>query len=326
MKSGTENKLKFKQLQRALDLALWQARGLLDTLWNFAGLNCPAGDLGRFTNDEIAVGIDWRGDADKLINTLVELHWLDRDAERGLVIHDWREHCEDTVHKTLARRIELFASGHIPNLSRFTKEERTQLLSQYEDRYGEQAVREGGCFKCVRKRSETPENAPALPSHTKPSHTKPSPPSPPQKQADASAPATAGSNAKKEEEAWTSILQRLRQHINEAATAVREARKNDLAPQEVLAVIEHYESNPGLHKPGALHYRIRSGSPGLSPTKGWPPPDRAALLRLNGGSEAKRKLANDAAATEIIKAGQRAGKTENQIRADLAAQNLEWPT
>jgi hypothetical protein len=45
MKSGTESKLKFKQLQRRFDLALWQAHGLLDTLWEFTKSNAPAGDI-----------------------------------------------------------------------------------------------------------------------------------------------------------------------------------------------------------------------------------------------------------------------------------------
>jgi hypothetical protein len=171
VKAGTETKLKFKQLQRALRLPLWQARGLLDTIWSFAVANCPAGDIGRFSDDEIAIGIDWQGeDASELIETLVSVRWLDR-VNGCLLIHDWYEHCEDSVHKTLARRCELFASGHIPNLTRFTRDERAQLLDQYRDKYGDAAIKAGGVFPGVSKRSETPENA--QPCLTLPSHALP---------------------------------------------------------------------------------------------------------------------------------------------------------
>ena len=30
-------------------------------------------------------------------------------------LHDWPEHAEDSVHKTLARRLELFANGQRPS-------------------------------------------------------------------------------------------------------------------------------------------------------------------------------------------------------------------
>src|SRR5690606_20033254 len=128
MKSGTESKLKFKQLQRRLDLALWQARGLLDTLWNFVAHNCPAGDIGRFTDEEIGIGIDWREDASELLQTLVSVRWLDEDAHCRLKVHDWPEHCEDAVHKALARSTDIFADGTIPKLSRFSEKERPQFI------------------------------------------------------------------------------------------------------------------------------------------------------------------------------------------------------
>lgn len=150
MKEGTENKLKFKQLQRRLGLRLWQARGLLDTLWAFCKANCPAGDIGRFTNEEIAIGLDWEGDHDALVDALVATRWLDEHDLHRLIVHDWHEHCEDTVHKLLARNVALFACGRMPSLARFEKSSRTQIVDMYRVRYGD-GVADGS--------QETPENA-----------------------------------------------------------------------------------------------------------------------------------------------------------------------
>jgi hypothetical protein len=178
VKSGTESKLKFKQLQRRLNMPLYEARGLLDTLWNFTANNAPHGDVGKFTDEEIAIGLDWRREPSELIDTLTEIRWLDR-VEGVLVIHDWPEHCEHTVHVALAKKIEVFACGTIPSLSRLPMSERPQIIEKYELKYGKDAVKEGKVSVSVLKRSETlssvPSNAPALPlpSLTVPSLTVP---------------------------------------------------------------------------------------------------------------------------------------------------------
>ncbi len=158
MKAGTEGKLKFKQLQRKLKLALWEARGLLDTLWYFTAQNCPAGDIGRFSDEEIAIGIDWKGDAEKLINALTETRWIDRNDSCRLSIHDWPEHCEESVHKHLARRGLYFADGSVPNLRRLEKEERAKAEKAYAER------------------TPNARHTPGVsPSHTLPNHTLPNP-------------------------------------------------------------------------------------------------------------------------------------------------------
>ena len=159
MKDGTENKLKFKQLQRTLKLTEWQARGLLDSLWRFVRINCPEGDIGRFTNEEIAIGIDWQDDGDTLVSSLVKTGWLDEvargafeNAHARLWVHDWWEHCEDSVHKSLARRTEAFADGTLPKLTRFSEKERAEILAKYK-------VRE----KDAQERTETHADAPSTP-------------------------------------------------------------------------------------------------------------------------------------------------------------------
>jgi hypothetical protein len=178
VKSGTESKLKFKQLQRHFNLTLWQARGLLDTLWEFTRHNAIQGDIGRFTDDEIAVGIDWRDGAEVLIEALVKFRWLDRCPDHRLVIHDWPDHCEDSVHKLLAKRTELFADGSMPRLTRIETKARPEIKSAYEFKFGKKLVASGG-------RPRTPKN-----THTKPSLTKPSLALPSQEGGAASPPAS----------------------------------------------------------------------------------------------------------------------------------------
>ena len=97
VKHDTPDKLKFKKLTRRLKLSEREAIGILELLWRATAKNCPQGDIGRFTNEDIATLCDWPGEADKLVEALVELRWLDVCDERRLLVHDWREHCPNHV-------------------------------------------------------------------------------------------------------------------------------------------------------------------------------------------------------------------------------------
>lgn len=109
MKIGTTEKLKFKNLQRRLKLPLWQAVGLLETIWKVAYRNAPAGDIGRLPNDEIAAAIEWAGDADELVKVLVETRWFDADPVHRLLVHDWEEECEGWLRANFERYKKQFA-------------------------------------------------------------------------------------------------------------------------------------------------------------------------------------------------------------------------
>ncbi|MBN1851106.1 MAG: hypothetical protein JW829_00220, partial [Pirellulales bacterium] len=61
MKQGTLDKLKFQKLQRRLKESTRGTVGLLEMLWLGTATNCPEGDIGRFTNEEIAIICDWDG-------------------------------------------------------------------------------------------------------------------------------------------------------------------------------------------------------------------------------------------------------------------------
>lgn len=103
MKLGTVDSIKFKKLKLKLGLAQWQAIGLLESLWMFTARNAPLGDIGRHSNEDIAVHLEWSGDADALILALTECRWIDESEEHRLLIHDWADHLPMWLQGNLKR-------------------------------------------------------------------------------------------------------------------------------------------------------------------------------------------------------------------------------
>jgi hypothetical protein len=104
MKSSTPELMKFQKLQRRLKESRRGVIGLLEGLWLAVGKNCPRGDIGKFSNEEIAIMCDWENDADELVNALVECGWLDVCSVERLVVHDWDEHCPTYIKGNLHSR------------------------------------------------------------------------------------------------------------------------------------------------------------------------------------------------------------------------------
>lgn len=105
MKLETESKLKFTKAQRATGLPKYALAGVLQCLWNFAAKDAYLGDIGKFSNEDIALAIGWDGDPDELIAALVQTGWIDKDSVSRLVIHDWGDHCEDWIRKKVGREM-----------------------------------------------------------------------------------------------------------------------------------------------------------------------------------------------------------------------------
>lgn len=105
MKTGTSEHLKYKQLKMLLKLPQYAVTGVLEELWQTTARSAPDGDIGRFTNKMIAAGMEWAGNADELIEALVDSGWLDSvDEDEGrLVVHDWHDHCPDYIKKRQRR-------------------------------------------------------------------------------------------------------------------------------------------------------------------------------------------------------------------------------
>lgn len=89
--------MKFKKLKRRLGLSTVVTVGTLELLWHATQKNAKRGDIGQFSNEEIAIECDWQGEPDELVEALIESGWLDRCQEHRLVVHDWKDHCPTWV-------------------------------------------------------------------------------------------------------------------------------------------------------------------------------------------------------------------------------------
>jgi len=127
MKHQTPTLPKFKKLKRRLGLSKDRdAMGLLESLWLLAQKSAHRGDVGRqLDNEDIAIELEWDGDADSLISALVETRWLDRCVENRLVIHNWADHAPRYIHGIVAKKggfaVVTTVKDHSPGLQSTTK-------------------------------------------------------------------------------------------------------------------------------------------------------------------------------------------------------------
>ena len=110
MKTGTLDKMKFMVLKNRLQLPRYVVIGLLEGLWYLTATNAPEGDVGRFSDLEIAAWLEWSGDAGQLVEAFVGSGFLDRDDRFRLVVHGWDEHCPNHIANNLKRWGKLFAT------------------------------------------------------------------------------------------------------------------------------------------------------------------------------------------------------------------------
>jgi hypothetical protein len=135
VKRGTPDHPKIRALARKLRINRAWAVGIMEMLWHFTAQYCPRGDIGRYTDDEIAEACAWPEErpSRELIEALVECRLLDPHPEHRLVVHDWADHAEDSVHTRLARAGESFADGRPPRSSRLAKSDRRAHAERTED-------------------------------------------------------------------------------------------------------------------------------------------------------------------------------------------------
>lgn len=131
MKRGTTDHPKMETLALLLGIPEAFAVGIMAKLWEWAAKYTPAGDVGKYANEVVAKKAGWNDDAAKLISALIHSRWLDEDEDHRLIIHDWAEHCEDSVHAQLARQGLYFATGERPKLKKLSQEERHVAEEKY---------------------------------------------------------------------------------------------------------------------------------------------------------------------------------------------------
>lgn len=114
MKREALGKTKLQRLCRKLKIQRWMAVGLLESLWHITAKDADDGGIGRLSNEEIAIAIDYLGDENELVDALVGSGWIDTHPTCRLVVHDWSEHADTFVHRRLERQGRLFADGCAP--------------------------------------------------------------------------------------------------------------------------------------------------------------------------------------------------------------------
>jgi hypothetical protein len=112
MKRGTPEHPKTKLLAQLLNVDLSTAVGLLELLWHFTAKYAPQGDIGRYSDKQIAAALHWHRRSGKkgvptevrLRSALVQAEFMDTSLHHRLVVHDWNEHADQSVKRMLARR------------------------------------------------------------------------------------------------------------------------------------------------------------------------------------------------------------------------------
>jgi hypothetical protein len=123
---------KMKRLCRNLGIPSYAAVGILESLWHLTARETPQGNIGKLSNEDIALAIDWSGDEDKLICELLASEWLDSDETHRLIVHDWHQHSDDAVDNYLARRGFLYANGARPRMNRLSVQEKAALCARFQ--------------------------------------------------------------------------------------------------------------------------------------------------------------------------------------------------
>lgn len=108
MKRGTPRHPKVDALMSALGITCRaEAVGYLEMLWHLTAEFAPQGDIGRFPNSWIEATLGWSGRRGRLVEALTTAKWLDiptgSNSVHRLVVHDWADHCEESVRRRLRR-------------------------------------------------------------------------------------------------------------------------------------------------------------------------------------------------------------------------------
>lgn len=117
MKKGTSRHPKLLALAHTLNISRRDAAGLLEFLWEFAAEYAPAGDIGKHSDIDIALSVDWKGNPGELVGSLVQCRWLDECKTHRLLVHDWKDHCPAYLHKRVKRKELVFAVQSCPDKS-----------------------------------------------------------------------------------------------------------------------------------------------------------------------------------------------------------------
>jgi hypothetical protein len=104
MKRGTPTHPKVYALAARMRVPHAMAVGYLELLWHFTARYAPQGDIGKFDDATIANACSYQGEPSRLVSAMCAVGWLEVSPRCRLAIHDWHEHADETVRKSLQRK------------------------------------------------------------------------------------------------------------------------------------------------------------------------------------------------------------------------------
>jgi hypothetical protein len=118
---------KSKRLKRKLNVSIHEVVGILHFFWHWAVKYAEDGDITKFSAEDIADAIQFDGDADKLINALIESGFVDEFEDGQRVIHDWFDYAGKLVlwRRKEAERLKGYRKSKKKDSVHSTNEERT---------------------------------------------------------------------------------------------------------------------------------------------------------------------------------------------------------
>ncbi len=290
MKHSTPDSMKFKRLQRRLGESKRGTVGLLELLWIAALNNAKRGDIGRYTNEEIAIECDWEGDPDDLVDALIATGWLDESSEHRLVIHDWPQHAPRYVHAWIKSQNTEFAKSSTVATTVSTTVPTTVSTTV--------------------PTIEHPTYNQTKPNQTKPIKTPPPPPEP----------AAQPHSAEDPVDEWAAAADLLFKAGIERVWPLIDRVRGRTTPDRVSDLVENWRANRSDRQlgVGALVDRISNDAPGLEIDRGWPD------QRGSKPKKTPRKPSFRPIEGRIRRAGLKAGRTDDEIADRVAAARAKF--
>lgn len=229
---------------------------ILERLWHAATAGAKRGDIGKFDNELIAEECGWMGDADQLIDALVECGFLDVCEQHRLVVHDWDEHSPKHVKGVVKRQ-----GGFVKPVTRAVPQPPHGKHSSgpsSHDASSEPRVNDlGSTTQGHQPKSATLDPLP--PNLTKPNQTKPNhhPQTPSRSD---------GGGGGNFDEVFAALSAA---EVVSIEPVVDKLRERSVSPAHAMAIVEHWRSRDELG-PGALRTRLSNAIGGDDPAKGWP--------------------------------------------------------
>ena len=130
---GTLTHRKTRKLATLLDIEVPCALGMVEALWHVTAEQAPAGNIGKLSNQDIAMEMFYTKDANSLIEAFVEAGWIDANDTHRLVTHDWSVFADDATDLRVARNHGgHYADGKPARMKRLSKQERAEIVAHNE--------------------------------------------------------------------------------------------------------------------------------------------------------------------------------------------------